>query len=323
MKTKIKLWMIIGLLVCFALIQFIKPEYGIINGETETGKILAYAPDSIESIFRNSCYACHSNQTQLQWFDKITPVNFMVASDIKKGREALNFSEFDSLNSKQVIAKLYYALNKSQSGEMPLPAYALVHPGSKLTEMEQQQIKSYLASISPRKLTDSTQISKNTKEYNQLLNKRNEKSVLPSSNGIQYIPNYQEWSAMSTTDRFDNGSMRIIYANDVAVKAIESGKINPWPDGSIFAKAAWWQQVEKDGTIRMGNFAQVEFMIKDAKKYAGTDGWGWARWRGDDLKPYGNGVHFDNECTTCHRPTKKNDYVFTAPLQLNDLRVTK
>jgi hypothetical protein len=117
--------------------------------------------------------------------------------------------------------------------------------------------------------------------------------------------------------------MRIIYANDVAVKAIESGNINPWPDGSIFAKAAWWQQIEKDGTIRIGKFAQIEFMIKDAKKYAGTYGWGWARWRGDDLKPYGKDVHFENECMTCHRPVKNNDYVFTASLQLNDLRLTK
>jgi hypothetical protein len=28
-------------------------------------------------------------------------------------------------------------------------------------------------------------------------------------------------------------------------------------------------------------------MIKDAKQYAATSGWGWARWRGNDLKPYG------------------------------------
>ncbi len=318
----IKIW-IIGLLIIFALLQFISPDYGIKKEKTENDKLMANVPDSIESIFRNSCNACHSNQLQLQWFDKITPVNFIVASDIKEGRKALNFSDFDSLNSKQVSAKLYYALNKSLSGEMPLPAYTLVHPGSKLTEKEQQQIKAYLAAISTRQLTDSTQFSNNTVEYNQLLNNRAEKAVQPALNGISYIPNYRQWKAMSTTDRFDNGSMRIVFANDVAVKAIESGKINPWPDGTIFAKAAWWQQVDKDGTVRMGNFAQVEFMIKDAKKYAGTDGWGWARWRGYDLKPYGNTAHFDNECTTCHRPEKNYDFVFTAPLQLKALHATK
>jgi hypothetical protein len=319
---KIKFWTI-GLLFFFALIQFIKPDYGIKRGETESGKLMTGIPDSIESVFRNSCYDCHSNQTQLQWYDKITPVNFLVASDIKKGRKALNFSDFDSLNSKQVSAKLYYALNKSLSGEMPLPSYTLVHPGSTLTEKEQQKIKSYLKAISPRKLTDSAQLANNSAAYTMLMNRENEKSVQPTPNGIQYIPNYRTWKAISTTDRFDNGSMRIIYANDVAVKAIESGNINPWPDGSIFAKAAWWQQIEKDGTIRIGKFAQIEFMIKDAKKYAGTYGWGWARWRGDDLKPYGKDVHFGNECMTCHRPVKNTDYVFTAPLQLNDLRLTK
>lgn len=307
--------------------QFIKPmnieSYSSNNEKTKYSKLMTSVPDSIESIFRNSCYDCHSNQTKLQWFDKITPANFIVASHIKEGRKALNFSDFDSLNSKQVSAKLFYALNKSLSGEMPLPSYTFTHPKAKLTDKELQQIKTYLTSISARKLTDSKRVVNNTIEYNQLLNKRTEKSVQPAPNGIQYIPNYQEWKAMSTTDRFDNGSLRIIYANDVAVKAIESGKINPWPDGTIFAKTAWMPQVGGDGMVRVGNFAQVEFMIKDTKKYSNTDGWGWARWLGDNLKPYGNSAHFENECITCHSPAKKYDYVFTAPLNLNILNSSK
>jgi hypothetical protein len=55
-------------------------------------------------------------------------------------------------------------------------------------------------------------------------------------------------------------------------------------------------------------------MIKDATKYASTDGWGRGRWRGLDLKPYGSDARFVNECTGCHQPVKGNDYVYTLPI---------
>jgi hypothetical protein len=38
---------------------------------------------------------------------------------------------------------------------------------------------------------------------------------------------------------------------------------------------------------------QVELMVKDARPYKNTDGWGWGRWRGADRKPYGE------DCPVC------------------------
>jgi hypothetical protein len=55
-------------------------------------------------------------------------------------------------------------------------------------------------------------------------------------------------------------------------------------------------------------------MLKDAQRYKQTDGWGWGRWRGLDLKPYGNDAHFVNECTGCHLPVRGDDYVYTLPI---------
>ena len=60
-------------------------------------------------------------------------------------------------------------------------------------------------------------------------------------------------------------------------------------------------------------------MRKDAKRYTDTEGWGWGRWRGLDLKPYGKDRRFVNECTDCHRPMRGNDYVYTLPI--TDARV--
>ena len=56
-------------------------------------------------------------------------------------------------------------------------------------------------------------------------------------------------------------------------------------------------------------------MVKDKTRYANTAGWGWGRWRGTDLKPYGTSAHFDSECVSCHLPVRDNDFVYTLPIE--------
>jgi len=120
---------------------------------------------------------------------------------------------------------------------------------------------------------------------------------------------------MSSTERFDNRTMRVILGNDVAVQAIANNHINPWPDGTAFAKVAWFELPDEKGLVRTGPFFQVEFMIRDSQKYAATKGWGWARWRGAELKPYGKDATFTNECVGCHSPLASTNYVFTSPIR--------
>ncbi len=67
--------------------------------------------------------------------------------------------------------------------------------------------------------------------------------------------------------------------------------------------------------VRTGEFKQVEFMIKDSRKYAATKGWGWARWLGADLHPFGQTSDFAESCVSCHKPLGATDFVFTAPLK--------
>ena len=104
---------------------------------------------------------------------------------------------------------------------------------------------------------------------------------------------------------------------DMVIRALRDHQTNPWPDGATFAKVAWDTAAEADGSFRAGSFKQVEFMIKDGKKYASTRGWGWARWvKGTDLEPYGREPSFTAECTNCHQPMEKDDFVFTTPFAL-------
>lgn len=306
------------LLPALLLMQLIRP--GKISNVP--AKDLAGIPVEVNDIIRKACYDCHSSETNLHWYDKVTPANFLVASHIDKGRAAFNFSGFDSLATVQQNAALFYALNKVLSNEMPLPSYTLIHPGAKLQPEDIRLLKDYLRSRTTRKTADRQAIDK-AKPGNGWSATAGHPTVASTINGIDYISNWRNWTAISTTDRFDNGSVRIIYGNDIAVKAIQSKQTNPFPDGAILAKAAWRQQTGKDSIVSAGAFYQVEFMIKDAGKYAATDGWGWARWRGDDLKPYGKDASFVRECTTCHRPVKDNDYVFTQPLSLTSFLHSK
>lgn len=137
-----------------------------------------------------------------------------------------------------------------------------------------------------------------------------DKTVSP--NGIALYADYMTWNAVAPSYREDRGHIRIITGNEIAVKALRSGK-KPLPDGSVLAKVSW--NAVKNPAFPLatepGDFGQVEFMVKDAKKYVNTGGWGFARFVGNELKPYGKDAGFAGECFSCHMPVADNDYLFT------------
>ncbi|VAW93456.1 Cytochrome p460 [hydrothermal vent metagenome] len=142
-----------------------------------------------------------------------------------------------------------------------------------------------------------------------------DQTVKPSPNGIELPKGYKDWKVISISHRIDNNTLRTILGNDIAVKAARAGKTNPWPQGSILGKLVWKQQAKKNWpkAIAPDKFVHAEFMIKDSKQYQSTGGWGYARWKGLDQKPYGKDKNFAQECVSCHTPVKNNDWVFTTP----------
>jgi len=137
-------------------------------------------------------------------------------------------------------------------------------------------------------------------------------TVPVAPNGIALISGYRSWEVIAPSYRADRNHIRIILGNPVAIKAMKNN-IRPFPDGTIMAKVAW-DRVEHPkfpvATIPDA-FSQVEFMVKDSVKFKETGGWGFARFVGKDLKPYGKDPGFVQECFGCHQPVKDNDYVFT------------
>lgn len=142
--------------------------------------------------------------------------------------------------------------------------------------------------------------------------------VAPAPNGITLPEGYKDWRVISVSHRTDNNTMRAIVGNNLAMDAARKGQTKPWPDGVILGKLVWKAETDANWptAIVPGKFVHAEFMIKEARKYEATGGWGFARWLGEEQKPFGDNPEFVQGCFACHTPVKGNDYVFTHPAKL-------
>lgn len=140
-------------------------------------------------------------------------------------------------------------------------------------------------------------------------------NVPPAPNGIPFPADYRDWRVISVSHRSDHESLRAIVGNDAAIAAARAGQTNPWPDGAMLGKVVWKYGTDPHWAAATvpKTFSHAEFMLKDAKRFADTGGWGYARWVGESLQPYGNDAGFAQECVACHTPVKSRDYVFTTP----------
>ena len=290
----------------FAALQAVRPSIPVRPATAEV-----QAPPEIRRILEKDCYSCHSDQPQLSWFDQVVPAYWLVRHDILAAREHLNFSTLGSKPAAVQKATLYEAANMIQLGAMPLPSFRKLHPDAMATARELATLKAYLApwayaAIQPNPAPQDVTAQAGTASRPL--------DAQPEFNGLAFDPSFENWKVISTTDRGDNNTFRFILGNDIAIKAAQTGNVSPWPDGTRFAKVAWKKELGPDGLVHPGEFVQVELMLKNAQNYGDTDGWGWGRWRGLSLKPYGQDAHFVNECTGCHEPVRGNDYVYTLPI---------
>jgi hypothetical protein len=143
--------------------------------------------------------------------------------------------------------------------------------------------------------------------------------VAPSPNGIEFPKEYRDWSVLSVAHRVDKQTLRVVVGNDVAIEAARARNTNPWPDGTIIGNIVWEQMPDTNwpNNITVDEFVRAEFMVKDVQSFANNDsGWGWARWNGASLTPYGDDEDFFAECIDCHKKVSGTDWVFTNPVLL-------
>lgn len=293
--------------VIFIVLQFIRPT---LTHPPVTADL--QAPPEVKQIIVTSCYDCHSNETKLKWFDDIVPGYWLVVDDVNEGRRHLNFSELGS----KPVGSLFESVSQIELGAMPPKKYTALHPEAVVSPEQLATLKAYLKTLESAAASTPDQVAAADAQYAQSLQPNAPRpTVVPEFNGLAFPGNYKDWHQLSATVRDDNHTLRQILGNDIAIKAVKEGRINPWPDGTTFAKVAWDQSVDANGAITTGAFKQVEFMVKDSQKYAKTAGWGWGRWLGVELKPFGKDATFTDSCVGCHAPLRNSDFVFTLPIR--------
>jgi hypothetical protein len=96
----------------------------------------AAAPPAVAAILRTSCYDCHSNETRWPLYGSIAPVSWLVATDVKNGRAAMNFSRWDTYTKEKrdTLRGRCYAL--AAASLMPPPDYRMMHRDARLDSVK-------------------------------------------------------------------------------------------------------------------------------------------------------------------------------------------
>jgi hypothetical protein len=133
--------------------------------------------------------------------------------------------------------------------------------------------------------------------------------------GVRIPAGYRDWALVNVAHEAANlNDFRVVLGNAVAIKAFRDGTL-PFPDGTIIARLAWKYVPSPENNAVFGkpqSFVtgaptNLEFMVKDSKKYATTGGWGFGQFT--DGKPDNESVH--KVCFSCHGPAREHDFLFT------------
>ena len=152
-----------------------------------------------------------------------------------------------------------------------------------------------------------------------------DKYTVQVPNGLAFseFRGYEAWRVVSISR--DGDLMAAILANPVMIDAYLAGipgNGKPFPDGAKLAKIHWIPKMMETFPVATvpGTQHDMDFMVKDSKRFADSGGWGWAVSEYDaaidtftpgtlaDTPPQAN----DAKCGfTCHTIVKTRDYVFT------------
>ena len=145
-------------------------------------------------------------------------------------------------------------------------------------------------------------------------------SATSADDGVPFPDGFRDWfvvNSMTATKEspvFGNvDGMHFIHVNAGGLPTLKKGGPFPYPDGTIFADDVHEFSM-RDGASVEGAKKFVTVMVKDAKKYASTGGWGFQVWvAGDPSKPrIPDTAHAITACFICHTSQKAQDYVFST-----------
>ena len=147
---------------------------------------------------------------------------------------------------------------------------------------------------------------------------------VPGGLGFAEFRGYEDWAVIATSENL--GMVAVILGNPAMIEAYKQGVPDngkPFPDGARMAKIHWKpkkQEAYPGQPVVPGAQHDVDFMVKDSKRFADSGGWGWAAFdydaASDTFKPSDASSKppqgHDAKCGfACHTAVQKRDYVFT------------
>ena len=106
-------------------------------------------PANVAAILKVSCYDCHSNNSRYPWYSELQPGAWFMARHIKKGKEELNFDEFNNYSKRRKKAKIKSIISQIEKDEMPLKSYRMMHGNARLSADEKKELLDFFNTINP------------------------------------------------------------------------------------------------------------------------------------------------------------------------------
>ena len=94
----------------------------------------------VVDVLGHACMNCHSEKTRWPWYSHLAPASWLVEYDVKRARERLNLSRWDSLDAAEQRVRLTAIATVIENREMPLHRYVLFHSGFKLSVDDSVQV---------------------------------------------------------------------------------------------------------------------------------------------------------------------------------------
>ena len=147
---------------------------------------------------------------------------------------------------------------------------------------------------------------------------------VPGGVAFSEFRGYEDWPVIAISE--NGGLIAVIMGNPAMIDAYKQGvpgNGKPFPDGAKMAKIHWnpkKQEAYPGQPTVPGTQHDVDFMVKDSKRFADSGGWGWGAFEydaaSDTFRPADTTdsppQEHDAKCGfSCHTIVKNRDYVFT------------
>jgi Cytochrome P460 len=134
-----------------------------------------------------------------------------------------------------------------------------------------------------------------------------DKYVVQVPNGLAFseFRGYEEWPVIAISE--NGGKIAVIMGNSVMIDAYKQGAPGngkPFPDGARMAKIHWIpkkQETYPGQPMVPGTQHDVDFMVKDSKRFADSGGWGYAEFEYDARIRYVQARYFKRRAATGER----------------------